>query len=246
MQPFPLTVGAGLNDPNTRFTIIFPTDPNFDSYVAALLAAPTSQFNPALASQIRFINDASVRNAGSQEVEGIDFNADYSVDLGNWGAANLGISGTYFLRKATQFVPGGPFVNVYDVAGQTQEPRLKYRAHLGWNDESWNVTLFANFQSHYFHTQPLPPPAFLANFPDYSNLQPGYVTLDFSLGYDFGDAGPNDYLDNISMQFVVINVLDEPAPFMYRVNTTGGNPAAFDTSLSPIGRTVTFIVTKAW
>ena len=90
------------------------------------------------------------------------------------------------------------------------------------------------------------PPAFLAKFPDYSNLQPAYVSPDFSIGYDVGEDAPNDYLDNINFQFIVNNFLDNPAPFMYRVNTTGGNPAAFDTSLSPIGRTVTFIVTKTW
>ena len=44
-------------------------------------------------------------------VEGVDFNASYDFDLGDYGAWNAGITGTYYLHNFLQTVTGGPVID---------------------------------------------------------------------------------------------------------------------------------------
>ena len=103
-----------------------------------------------------------------------------------------------------------------------------------------------NYQQHFYSNQAFPPANVLANFPNYSDLQPNYITWDLSLGYNTGDKPENDYLRNVDFRFIVNNVFDNRPPFMYKTSSGGSNPAAFDINLSPIGRFMTFVVTKSW
>lgn len=246
IQPFQLTVGAGLNDPATAFTVILPSNPNFQTYVNQLIASPFSQVSPSQATNIKFINDSSNRNAGSLAVSGIDFAASYDWDSGQFGEWNTGISGTYFLQNTTVYAPGAAPVHLFNVGGSAQGIRFRYRGRLGWSDDGWSVTAFMNYQAHYFSTQALPPAQYLATFPGYSNLEPSLYTFDVSLGYNLSDKPANDYMKNINFQFVITDVNNRLPPFMYRVSTTGGNPAAFDISDNPVGRVFTLVVTKTW
>ena len=246
IQQFQLTTGSGLNDPTLAFVVILPSNPNFANYVNQLLHSPFSQVNPALATNVTFINDSSNRNAGNQVASGIDFAASYDWDTGQFGTWNTGVTGTYFLQNKTTFAAGATPVNLFNVGGQTQGVRFRYRGRLGWAEDGWSLTGFVNYQSHYYSTQPLPPAAFLATFPNYSDRQPAFYTFDASAGYNLGNDPANDYLKNIGVQFVVTNVTNRLPPFMYRVATTGGNPAAFDISLSPLGRVWTLILSKTW
>jgi outer membrane receptor protein involved in Fe transport len=81
---------------------------------------------------------------------------------------------------------------------------------------------------------------------NYSNIEPSTYTFDLSFGYDSGDIPANDYLKHIGIQVVVQNLLDQPAPFEYRVSSGGGNPAAVDPRGDLVGRTFTLILTKTW
>lgn len=260
--------GAGLRDPALRFTYILKDDPNFASYVATLIRDTRSTVSLTAESNILFINDGAVRNAGSTRVNGIDFSIRYDWDGQALGAWSAGIDGTYFTRRKLVTAPGlppilnydAPWTDVFGVSypnGQTQAclfctppvpPRFKYRARLGWELDNFNATLFMNYQSHFFNQQ-VYPPAVIANpsaFPNYSNLQPSYITFDLSLGYNSGTDPANEYLQNIDVRLVAQNALDKPPPFMYKVSSGGSNPAAFDVSLSPVGRVITLIVTKTW
>ncbi len=247
IQPFQLTLGAGLNDPATAFTVILPSNPNFASYVDQLVHSPTSQVSPSQAPNIAFINDSSNRNAGSLLVDGIDFVASYDWDMERFGAWNAGVTGTYFLHNRTAYAPGATPIELYNsVGGNAQNIRFRYRGRLGWEEDGWSLTAFVNYQSHYFSNQALPPAQYLAAFPTYSDLEPSVYTFDASLGYNFGVGPANDYLKNVSVQFVVTDVTNRLPPFMYRVATTGGNPAAFDISDSPVGRVFTLVISKSW
>jgi iron complex outermembrane receptor protein len=247
LQGLDETTGAGLNDAGLAFTYILPSDPNFASYVNTLIRSPLSQLNPSVAPNITFIIDGGVRNVGSLRVRGLDFATSYDWELGDFGVWNAGISGTYFLDKTTTPFPGAPATNIYNVGGQAQDIRMKSRAQLGWsNDDGFSATLFMNYQSHFYNLQALPPASFLAKFPNYSNREPAFVTFDLSLGYNTGTAPANDYLKNIDIHLVGTNIANKLPPFAYQVATNGGNPATFLIGLSPIGRALTLVVTKAW
>lgn len=263
--------GSTLNDPNFDSTYILPDNPRFAQAVRDLLASPISSASTTVQpSNILFISDGAFRNVGFFKVRGVDFRGEYNVDLGDWGAWSAGFSGTYYLHKLTQGVPGTPATDDFDKpgldaptscavrthddhCGQQQLPRLKYRLRLGWTDGTFSVTTFTNFTSHYFlpNNQTFPSAAVLAACTTcgvYSNFQPNFVTFDLTLGYQTGDAPANEYLKNVGLQLVVNDVLDKKAPFAYIVSTQGGNPNAFDSvnGNNIVGRYYTLMVSKSW
>lgn len=240
---------ATLRDPSLAFTLILPSDPNFTSLVAAYVRHPRAEV--ITESNVRFIVDAAVRNTGFVKTDGFDFSLGYDYDTGATGTVNAGIDGTYFLHRKTQSVAGTTPVEAYSgdsfaclFCSPPIPPRLRYRIHLGWTstDSAWNAALFMNYTSHYFHNQATPPNP----TPNYSNIVPAYVTLDASVGYNTGKDWANTYLQDIDIRLVVNDLMNKFPPFMYKISTGGSNPAAFDISQNPIGRTVTLVLTKTW
>ena len=87
---------------------------------------------------IYWINDGSTVNVGYLKVQGIDWTASYDWDLGDLGAWNVGMVGTYYLHRYFVQVPGDPVTDAYhqNIApnngvaqnGVETLPRFKYRA----------------------------------------------------------------------------------------------------------------------
>jgi outer membrane receptor protein involved in Fe transport len=227
----------------------------FQAAVTGLLTNPRAQVSPQAQTLVMWIWDGGSINSGWQKVEGIDFQASYDWELGDLGAFNAGLIGTYYLHNRVRLLPGAP---VQDYLHQTvgtpgltlaegvgTNPRFRYRARLGWANGPWTLTAFLDYQSHYYHLQ-TPPPNVNGNFcasnggldalgmggthpcaiDNYSNLTPSWYSFDLSLGYDTMDAPANEYLRNIAVQVVVQNVLDKHAPFQYKPSTAGGPPSA--------------------
>jgi outer membrane receptor protein involved in Fe transport len=244
----------------------------FQDMVQRALAHPTNTVPGAAQTLIYWINDGGTMNKGFQTVEGVDFNASYDWDLGDFGAWNTGITGTYYLKQEGARISGGPVsdtlyhVDLASVGGVAQNgveslPRFKYRARLGWSNGPFSVVGFMDYASHFFHSQTAPPnvnfqclaaggtvgggtfPCALSN---YTNIEPAYYTFDLSLGYDTGDQPANDYLKHVSLQLIVQNIMDRESPFEYRVATGGGNPCACDISKGLYGRTFQVRIVKTW
>jgi hypothetical protein len=139
---------------------------------------------------------------------------------------------------------------------------LKYRARLGWSNETWSLTGFMNYESHWFQNQSPPPnvnfscintggsisgrptytnPCAISN---YTNIIPSYYTFDLSLGYSTGDRPANEYLRNINVQFVVENITGKTSPFAYKVTQGGGFQCGCDVSKALYGRLISVRVQK--
>jgi outer membrane receptor protein involved in Fe transport len=148
--------------------------PEFETMVAKLLADPRNPVPAGIQTTVLWINDGATANNGFIKVQGIDFNASYDIDLGDFGAWNTGITGTYYLHQNganNSSEPTNPLAatvqdlfhtTLGDVGGVHQVgveslPRMRYRARLGWSDGPWSVTGFMDYQSHFFHTQNAPP-----------------------------------------------------------------------------------------
>ncbi|HXJ03433.1 MAG TPA: TonB-dependent receptor [Micropepsaceae bacterium] len=239
---------------NPAYTAAFLTaanDPNYAAHVQALLASQQSTLQTTIAPNISFIADTGNRNVGWQAVNGVDFQASYDWDMGDWGAWNTGFTGTYVMDNKTQFAPGTPPISLYYTPQSPGNPatdtggRLKYRARLGWaSDDGWSVTGFVNFLPHFnSDTAPLPPACFmigntacdasgLPQFAQYTtqyktltNFVPGLYTFDLSFGYKTGNTPANDYLKNLGFQLTINNILDKQAPFAYQISPPGGAQA---------------------
>jgi iron complex outermembrane receptor protein len=274
-----------LSDPQIGFAFLTPADvgcpgldqhpeqcANFEDMVAKALAQPTNPVPLAALTLIKWINDGGTMNTGFQRNSGVDFSASYDIDLGDFGAWNTGITGTYYLEQLAARVNGGSVADVQyhvdlsPVGGVAQNgveslPRFKYRARLGWSDGPFSVIGFMDYSSHFFHTQTAPPnvnfqcltsggtvgggslPCAISN---YSNIEPPYYTFDLSMQYDTQDTPANDYLKHITLQLVIQDILDKHSPFEYRVATGGGNPAAFDITKSIFGRQFQVRIVKNW
>jgi iron complex outermembrane receptor protein len=253
------TTGNGMNDPTTRFLFILPGDPQFAAAVNFALTNPLAGsnvvgINPA---SVKWIEDGSARNTGSKDTEGVDFNVSYDLDLGDIGAANAGVSGTYYLHDFVQLVDGAPVNDTYNdsATGQTRSEKFRYRGRMGWANGPYSATVFVDYQSHIYSTNTLPTASVLAPFPNLVanpmliDLVPSQYLFDVSLGYNTGVMPANDYLKNINIFFTVNNILDRKPPFQYGgaanafafyaggTGTTGGG-------ISPAGRSWRLGVTK--
>ncbi len=140
--------------------------PEFEAMVLGILADPRNTVPVAEQTNILWLNDGGSFNLGYQKMQGIDWTASYDWDLGDLGAWNAGITGTYYLHQYIQSLPGATVFDSFHttVDNGTQQfvgvetlPRMRYRARLGWSNGPWSITGFMDYQAHYFHTQASPP-----------------------------------------------------------------------------------------
>jgi iron complex outermembrane recepter protein len=245
---------VNLLKPDFASLVITPdnTGGDYNAMIRAVLANTVGAgLPPVNASDIVFLIDGSQRNFGKLLVDGYDFGFRYDYDAGNFGAFSLGLTGSYYLNEETSAPGFETFDNTdFDVnpidLGVSTVPRLKWRGHVGWSDGTFTANAYINHTGHYHGTQVLTDAT--ARFPNWSNIVPAHTTLDVSLAYNTGAMPVNEYLQNINLQVVVNDVLDKKSPFAYITQTGGGNPAAFDgeNGISPVGRYITFYMTKTW
>jgi iron complex outermembrane receptor protein len=243
----------------------------FQQMVLAAISDRNSTTNIGEQTKVYWISDGSTVGTGFLKVQGVDWNASYDWDTGDFGAWNAGITGTYYLHRLFQTVPGTPVVDAFHQtiqnaggiaqAGVETLPRFIYRARLGWSNGPWNVTGFLNYFSHFYTQWPVPPnvnnqctapqgtvgggtnPCAINGW---SNIEPSWYTFDLSLGYDTGDTPANDYLKGITIQFTVQNLLGKHSPFEYGPSTSTRNVAAYDITKPNGGRTIGLTLLKHW
>jgi len=248
--------------------------PAFQNMVVTMLTSPRSQVSAQAQPLTNWVFDLATMNRGWEKLNGIDFVASYDADLGDFGAINTGITGTYYLQRLLALDPTSEPVDAFHatytpIGGVAQQgvettPRLVYRGRLGWSNGPFSATAFVNYRSHWFHNNGGP---FAVNnqcqvtgtsigggsFPcaitGYTNIVPSFYWFDVSLGYDTGDAPANDYLRNIQVQFIVQNIFNRHPAFSFR---TGLRTSAWDIGpmgngdVSGAGRQISLILTKTW
>jgi iron complex outermembrane receptor protein len=280
-------LGLGGNDPVSfaRYTVIprpdlpitAPENKSFLDLVNTLSAVPQRSgfvFDPANIPNIKFIQDSALTNIGSRVFGGLDFDARYDFDLANvglpnMGSLNIGAAGFYETIDKSRANDTSALVSVYE--GKDSGNRLqRVRYRLGWSDDTWSITTFANYFGHgaagtpqgvNFNGNNLLPPCFYSPtttagscFPGsqhfgpyivYPNMSPAVVYFDLTLGYQTGETPANTYLRNIAVQFTVNDIFDKPPPF--QVGARGnGSIRAFDNAFPDLQRTFTLTLTKTW
>jgi len=286
LSAFTNTTTATLNSVSDRFHIILPSDLGcpiaanaapttcapFQAMAAAALLDRNSPSDISFISNVYWINDGSTVNTGFRAAKGVDFNASYTLDLGDYGAWNTGITGTYYLNQLQQSGPGTPVIDwehqtlagiggAPPMSGVETTPRMLYRARLGWSDGPYTVTGFMNFIGHYFRTWATPPNVNLScttsggtvgggTFPcaisNYTSIEPSQYTFDLSFGYNTGDLPANDYLKRINLQLTIQNLMGLHSPFQYGPSTSTRNISAYDILKSNEGRIIGISLIKTW
>ena len=142
----------------------------FQDAITRILANPRNTVDPQAKTLIMWINDGGTFNRGWLKLDGVDFQANYNWDWGDFGDWDAGITGTYYLHQRTEDNPGAPGSIVEDqfhttinagsvneVRGVQLSPNFSYRARLGWTNGSWSVTGFMDYVAHYYTEQQAPP-----------------------------------------------------------------------------------------
>jgi iron complex outermembrane receptor protein len=288
---FNTTTSNTIDSPLERFHIILPSDLGcpvaananpvscapFEKMALAALVDRNSTQPPSVVTSIRWLSDGGTVGTGFLKVDGIDWNASYDTDLGDLGAWNTGITGTYYLHRRSQTLTGGTVIdyfktniqgaggipqnNVAAIIGNLGNPRMIYRARLGWSSGAYTVTGFVNYQAHFYSTWPVPPAVNLqctaaggntpgGTFPcaisNWSNIEPPQYTFDLSFGYNTGDMPANGYLKNLTFQLTIQNLMGIHSPFEYGPSISTRNMAGYDITKSNVGRIIGITLLKTW
>ena len=255
---------------NPNAPITDPANALFLALVTTEVGSPKSTTDISAIPNIQFIQDTATTNVGHKDLTGIDFDARYDWDLGDWGAWNVGATGTYGLTSKQQANPSVPVVDL-DNSGSTTFANhdtggnLKYRARVGWEKEGFSIAGFVNFRPHssVSTTGTRVPPAcywatgfsagscypgspYVGPYDVFPSLSPGTYLFDLALGYQTGDMPANSYLKNLNFQFTVLNLFNRAPPFLYNVQTSSGYPRAFDTNYTELQRVISFSIAKVW
>lgn len=177
-------------------------------------------------------------------VQGIDLDASYDFDAGDYGTFHIGD----YLTLFTQFKEGYDGANYFSIKGTSgfngTFASLEYNTRLnaGWTGGPWAVDAFVNYAPAYHNwnsTSVLPLAANALGVPTQGDKVSSWTTLDLNVAYNFVDG----WLGGDQLYVHVNNVFDTDPPF---INTTANGAgassgAAFGFNAfnaSPIGRTV--------
>ncbi len=169
-------------------------------------------------------------NAGTREVQGVDFNVAYNRET-SWGAWSIESNSTYLQKfEFDQHQGDGPVRAVGQVANfysPAAIPRFRSNLVLANQIGGWNFTLATNYLSGVTNPQD-----------DFVKTD-DYVKSDLTVGYDFGQSnGGQGILGNTSVWLSVQDVFDEGVPFVYRTANQAGVYSDF-TFADYIGQFVT-------
>jgi hypothetical protein len=274
----PNTLGVNANDPanvvctapgpgckyfvrtNPNLPITDPANAVFLGLVQETFLNPRNVVEGQFLEGIQFINDNAITNIGWREISGLDFDARYDFEFGNWGAWNLGFRGVYRLEDESQATPLAEVISLYE--GNTGG-RLRWRGRVGWSEgpEGFNITGFINHIPHSALNENSPPDCYWAAgfsagscypgspywgpYDIYPLWHPALYTFDLTIGYQTGVRPMNPYLQNMNFQLTVNNLLDKRPPFDYEFGSGRGR-AANTGAISPLQRYVSFALTKVW
>ena len=218
--------------------------------------APTTEL-----TKITWINDGGTFGAGFIKVQGVDWTASYDWDMGDLGAWNTGITGTYYLHRYSVPVNRALFpMRSTRTSPRPAASRTERRGNSAANALPGASGLEQRrVERHGLHGLPIAllsypigaaerePPmrrggryASGGTFPclinNYSNIQPSQYLFDLSFGYDTGDTPANTYLKNVGVQFIVQNLMGIHPAFQYGPSNAGRGLAAYDILKPDTGR----------
>ena len=184
-------------------------------------------------------------NIGGFETSGVDVNANYSVDLEDWGVAGYGsLQGSFvgtWLNELVTDTGAGTTQSVYDCTGfyanqcGVPNPEWRHRARLSWVTP-WDLDISGTWR-HYGEVE-------IAVLGAGGSLNNGGTRLDryFEAENYFDLAAVWQVMDTVTFRAGVNNVFDNDPQISYSVGTTG-NGNTYPQLYDALGRYFFFGVT---
>jgi iron complex outermembrane receptor protein len=197
----------------------------FNAQLTAFLTNPDLQSPAEPLANLNAIVDGRRANLGKLKQEGVDVSLGYlfSTDVGDWRFGLDAAKITHLVRSAAE---GLPLIDVLDTFGNPVD--LRARASGGWQLGGLSLNAFFNYTDGYKNTAITP------------NVEvDSYHTVDLAISYQFTNTGGP--LEGLSLALNGQDVLDEEPPVVLNGSVSWDNQ-----NVSPLGRMISFVVTKRW
>lgn len=174
-------------------------------------------------ANVNIFVDGRSRNLGKSITRGLDFNADYQMDLGGSDTLSFNASGTYLLDYKLAVTPTGPLLN--ELNNIFRPLKFKMRTSVEWEHGPITARVMATHIGGYNNTAIKP------------NEKVGsYTPVDLSVTWRIGEMMTDTAMEGLALSAEVRNVFDIDPPFV-NISPGGNGSGGYDaTAASPIGR----------
>ena len=201
--------------------------------VAALVASGIAPVS-ALPATVTLFVDGRGQNLGSSVTRGIDFNADWRVDLSPADVLSLNASGTYLTTYRVAAAPSAPLVDRLNTIFNPL--RFKMRASAVWDHRAVSTRVTWTHINGYIN-----------NVPKVPQEVSSYNPIDLSITYKLGDEPARGFFEKgITVSAEVRNALDEDPPYVNIAPNANGSGGYDATAADPIGRLFAISVRKSF
>jgi len=174
-------------------------------------------------ANVNIFVDGRGRNLGKSVTRGLDFAANYDIDLSSSDTLSLGVSGTYLLDYKVSATPEGALT---DQLNRIFQPlKFKARATAAWEHGPVSTRLMATHVGGYTNTAITP-----------NEEVSSYNPVDLSVTWRIGDSMPDTLMEGLALTAEVRNLLDEGPPFVNLAPGGNGSGGYDATAASPVGR----------
>ena len=174
-------------------------------------------------ANVNIFVDGRGLNLGKSITRGLDFTANYEIDLSPNDTLTLGASGTYLLGYKVAVTPTGA---LNDQLNRIFQP-LKFKARLTaeWEHGPVSARVLATHVGGYTNTAITP-----------NQAVSSYTPIDLSVSFRFGEMMPGTAMEGLVLSAEVRNLLDADPPFVNLAPGGNGSGGYDATAASPIGR----------
>ncbi len=174
-------------------------------------------------ANVNIFVDGRGRNLGKSVTRGIDFTANYDIDLSARDTLSLGLSGTYLLDYKVAVTPTGP---LNDQLNRIFQPlKFKARAFAEWEHGAVSTRLMGTHVGGYTNSAITP-----------NQQVSSYNVVDLSVTLELGELLNDDLLEALALTGEVRNMFNEGPPFV-NIAPGGNGSGGYDaTAASPVGR----------
>ena len=187
-------------------------------------------FGPCATTPVSAIIDLRLINTAVTRTDGFDFNVRYVLETEGYGRFNFHVGGTYILSFDEAFGPTAPAVALVNLVANPIGLRL--RNSMTWSSQNgWSASAFLNYSDSYTDNVSSP-----------ERKIDSWTTIDLTLSYSTVDGLRSVGLNNALLSLSVRNLFDTDPPFVNNVLGVGYDPE----NASPLGRFISFSITKTW
>jgi len=173
-------------------------------------------------------------NLSNYETSGVDLTVDYNWQIGDWGALNFNLIGTYLDSYEIENIPG---LGTYDCAGLygagcgTPLPEWRHKFRTTWNTP-WNLDVSLSWR--YFDA------VTFTRASDQALLKGAYNSVDQELdAQNYIDLAASwTVYEKYTLTFGINNIMDDDPPVSAQVGAGFGNGNTFPQVYDAFGRYV--------